>query len=65
MSRKLDKDVKEGLQDALNGNDGVFETVMNAIDWYFEHNPQDNPLKEDEWIQWHITVGEEILDETD
>lgn len=64
VSREMDAETKASLKDALNGNDGVFETVDNAIEWYFEHNPQDDPRTGEEFISWHLEIGE-ILNEDD
>lgn len=65
MSRKIDEETRKSLEIAINTNDGVFETIESAINWYFEHNEKDDPRKhEDEFISWDITIGC-ILDDSD
>lgn len=64
MARKMDEETRKQLQTHLNCSDGVFETICNAIDYYFEANPQDDPREGEEFIEWNIEVGE-ILDEDD
>ena len=63
MSKKLDKDTRNSLEEAVNMHDNVFDTISNAIDWYFENNPKDDPRTGDEFIEWKIVIGEVLAND--
>ncbi len=57
---EINPDTMESLQDFLSGDDGIHETISNAIDRYFECNPEDAPPEEAIYrINWNITIGED------